>query len=101
MKFEFSAELWRWQGDAPAAWYFVTVPPEFAPELRELGKFLGNGWGMIPVQVQVGNTGWQTSLFPQAKDQTYLLPIKASVRKTKKLEVGDVVALKFEVVGQT
>jgi hypothetical protein len=98
MKLGFSGELWRWQGDAPAAWYFVTVPPDLALELRELGKFLGNGWGMIPVHVQIGNTNWKTSLFPQAKDQTYLLPIKASVRKAEKLEVGNMVSVQLEVV---
>jgi hypothetical protein len=98
MKLEFSGQLWRWQGDAPAAWHFVTVPSDFALELREVGQFLGNGWGMIRVQATIGKTTWKTSLFPQAKDQTYLLPIKASVRKAEKLEVGNMVSVQLEVI---
>jgi hypothetical protein len=101
MKFTFSGELWRWQGDAPVVWSFVTVPPNLALELRELGKFGGNGWGMIPVQAQIGNTAWKTSLFPQTKDKTYLLPIKASVRKAEKLKTGNVLHIRLEVMKTT
>jgi Domain of unknown function (DUF1905) len=96
MKLEFRGELWRWQGDAPAAWYFITVPIDLSLDLREVGKFLRLSMGMIPVQVQIGKTVWKTSLFPKAKEQTYLLPVKASVRKSEKLEVGVVVQVMLE-----
>jgi hypothetical protein len=101
MKLEFVGELWRWQGDAPAAWYFITVPIDLSLDLREVGKFLRLSMGMIPVQVQIGRTTWKTSLFPQAKEQTYLLPVKVSVRKSEKLEVGNAIQVALEVVVQT
>jgi hypothetical protein len=50
---------------------------------------------VIPVQVQIGKTKWQTSLFP--KDDLYLVPIKASVRKAENLEEGDNVTIRLEV----
>jgi hypothetical protein len=53
------------------------------------------GWGVIPAQVRIGNTEWQTSLFP--KDGRYLVPLKASVRKAEKLEEGDDVTVRLEV----
>jgi hypothetical protein len=68
--------------------------------LRQISKLLGNGWGMLPVQAQIGKTIWKTSLFPQAKDQTYLLPVKAAVRKAEQLEVGNLVAVTLEVVAK-
>ena len=42
---------------------------------------------MIPVTARIGRTTWTTSLFP--KDGGYIVPIKVSVRKADKLEVGD------------
>jgi uncharacterized protein DUF1905 len=53
------------------------------------------GWGMIPAKVQIGKTEWETSLF--AKDGLYIVPIKASVRKTENLEEGDTVTVRLEV----
>jgi hypothetical protein len=53
------------------------------------------GWGVIPVQVRIGKTKWTTSLFP--KDDRYLVPIKASIRKAEKLEEGDNVTLQLKV----
>jgi len=53
------------------------------------------GWGVIPVQVRIGKTEWQTSLFP--KDGRYLVPIKASVRKAETLEEGDEVTIWLKV----
>lgn len=96
MKLELQNELWRWQADAPAAWYFITIPQPQAELLREQGQFLKTGFGMIPVQVKIGKTTWKTSVFPQ--NQNYLIPIKASVRKAEKLETGKTVKLELEVM---
>jgi hypothetical protein len=43
--------------------------------------------GMIPVEVRVGETGWETTLFP--KDGRYIVPLKDSVRKAENLKEGD------------
>jgi hypothetical protein len=53
------------------------------------------GWGVIPVTAQIGDTSWQTSLFP--KDGRYLVPVKAQVRKAEALELGDVVTVNLIV----
>ena len=37
----------------------------------------------------IGNTSWQTSVFPSKDVAGYLLPIKASVRKAEKLAEND------------
>lgn len=43
--------------------------------------------------VRLGETEWTTSLFP--KDDRYLVPIRASVRKAENLESGDEVILRL------
>ena len=93
MNIEFSSEIWFWKGPAP--WFFVTVPAEQSRDLKAISEFVTYGWGVIPVHVRIGNTEWQTSLFP--KDGLYLVPIKASVRKAENLEEGDKVTIRLEV----
>jgi Domain of unknown function (DUF1905) len=93
MSLEFSGEIWEWRGPAP--WYFVTVPEEQSQVIKAVSKLVTYGWGVIPVRVQIGETTWKTSLFP--KDEAYLVPIKASVRKAESLEEGQTVTVQLEV----
>jgi hypothetical protein len=89
MNLEFSGVIWYWKGPAP--WYFVTVPEEQCLDLQAASSFVTYGWGMIPVTAQIGGTEWTTSLFP--KDGQYVVPLKADVRKSEKLQEGDTVAV--------
>lgn len=93
MIIEFDGKIWFWKGPAP--WFFVTVPEEQSVRLKAISGFVTYGWGVIPVHVRIGNTEWQTSLFP--KDGRYLVPIKASVRKAERLAKGDNVTVHLEV----
>jgi hypothetical protein len=93
MKLEFDGKIWFWKGPAP--WYFVTVPAEQSRDLKAVSGFVTYGWGVIPVHVRIGDTQWETSLFP--KDGLYLVPVKARVRKAENLEEGDNVTVHLEV----
>jgi hypothetical protein len=93
MNIEINGKIWYWRGPAP--WYFVTVPVQQSRDLKAIVGFVTYGWGMIPVSVRIGQTEWQTSLFP--KDGRYLVPIKASVRNAEKLKEGDTVTVRLEV----
>jgi hypothetical protein len=93
MNFEFTGIIFIWRGPAP--WFFVAVPEKESRDIKEISNVVTYGWGVIPVHVRIGNTEFQTSLFP--KDDRYLVPIKASVRKAEKLEEGDDVTIRLEV----
>jgi hypothetical protein len=93
MIIEFTGEIWFWRGPAP--WYFVTVPEEQSQNLKAISGFVTYGWGVIPVNVRIGSTKWQTSLFP--KNGRYIVPIKASVRVAEHLELGDEVTVWLRV----
>ncbi|MCK6579257.1 MAG: DUF1905 domain-containing protein [Anaerolineae bacterium] len=93
MNFEFDGTIWFWRGPAP--WYFVTIPEEYSRDLKAISSAVTYGWGVIPVVVQVGGTRWKTSLFP--KDDLYIVPIKAAVRKAERLDDGDEVTVWLEV----
>ncbi len=93
MNIEFNGTIWFWKGPAP--WYFVTVPEQQCYDLKAVSGIVTYGWGMIPVHVRIGNTEWTTSLFP--KDDRYIVPIKASVRKAEQLAEGDSVTIHLNV----
>jgi hypothetical protein len=93
MDFEFNGKILFWKGPAP--WFFVTVPEKESRALKAISGMVTYGWGVIPVHVRIGRTEWQTSLFP--KDERYLVPIKASVRKAENLDEGDEVTIRLEV----
>ncbi|MCO5189690.1 MAG: DUF1905 domain-containing protein [Anaerolineae bacterium] len=93
MNIEFEGTIFFWRGPAP--WYFVTIPEEQSLDIKAISKLVTYGWGVIPVTVRIGKTEWQTSLFP--KDERYLVPIKARVRKAETLAEGDSVNIQLEV----
>ncbi|MBZ0287528.1 MAG: DUF1905 domain-containing protein [Anaerolineae bacterium] len=93
MNIEFTGTIIFWKGPDP--WFFVSVPEEQSHDLKAISGFVTYGWGVIPVRVRIGKTEWQTSLFP--KDDRYLVPIKASVRKAEHLEEGDTVTIQLDV----
>jgi hypothetical protein len=90
---EFVSELWYWRGPAP--YHFVTVPEEASADLRALSPIVSYGWGVIPVTVRIGETEWETSLFP--KDGRYAVPIKDAVRHAEGLADGDMVTVKLAI----
>jgi len=50
---------------------------------------------MIPVVTQIGDFAFKTSLFP--KGDTYLLPLKADVRRKTNITVGDLIAVEMTI----
>lgn len=95
LELTFEAEVIHWRGPSP--FFFAPLPPAQADELERISRVVSYGWGMIPVEASIQGVGFRTSLFP--RDGTYLLPIKAAVRKTTGLTAGDrvLVALTVEV----
>ena len=93
MLIEFTGKIWFWKGPAP--WFFITIPAKQSQDIKAVSNLVTYGWGVIPVDVQIGKTKFKTSLFP--KDGRYLVPIKASVRKAEKIDKGDKVTIQLEV----
>jgi hypothetical protein len=46
------------------------------------------GWGSVRVTAKIGSTKWTTSIFPDKALGTFLLPLKAQVRKAEDLFDG-------------
>jgi hypothetical protein len=94
MRARFTAKVWVWPGDK-AAWRFVTVPKVESEKLRKTIQ-LKRGFGSIRVSAKIGKTSWDTSIFPDSQSGTYLLPVKAPVRRAEGLDDGDPVDVRID-----
>lgn len=93
--YSFTAELWEWE--AQASWFFVSLPESVADDIDEQFGHTAAGFGSIKVKVAVGATRWATSIFPDSKRGTFVLPVKKAVRVAEGLEVGDPVEIELHI----
>ncbi|MDL2237419.1 DUF1905 domain-containing protein [Christensenellaceae bacterium OttesenSCG-928-K19] len=87
VQYTFSAKVWY------SEWYFVSLPKTLASEIREAVGRLEEGWGRLKVTAKTGNSSWKTAIWFDTKHQTYLLPIKAEIRKKEKITADDEVEI--------
>ena len=91
------AKVWKYTGKG--AWYFVSLAKDLGDTMKsEFGR--NRGWGSVPVTVRVGTSTWATSIFPDTKTHTYLLPIRADIRKKQNILEDDVIEIEYRVRGR-
>lgn len=86
LNFTFHAEIFLWSGDS--AWHFMALPTDIADEIEDSATLRG-GFGSIKVLVTIGDSSWNTSIFPDRKRKTFILPIKREIRRAENLTEGD------------
>ena len=87
IKYEFIAKVWNYSSTGgTCGWYIACLPKEMSKEIRENLKFLEEGWGRLKMTAKIGNSQWVTAIWFDTKLQTYLLPVKAEIRKKEKIE---------------
>ena len=96
MEWTFEGPMVYWRGPAP--FYFVALPADVVGDLAPVANELTYGWGCIPVDVTIGDTDFETSLFP--KDGGFLLPVKVAVRRAEDVDEGDLVPVRMAVAGR-
>jgi hypothetical protein len=94
--YAFDATVWEHEGDG--AWHFVSVPPDVADEIAERTEGRTGGFGSVRVEVTIGRSTWRTSLFPDARRGTYVLPVKKAIRTAESLADGSRAAVRVDVL---
>jgi len=84
--YRFFSEPWKYVGQG--GWIFVSLPKKLSNEIRTAFKRDEAGWGRLTATAKIGNTEWKTAIWFDTKVNTYLLPLKAAIRKKEKVEVG-------------
>lgn len=93
--YSFKAKVWIYSGPTP--WHFVTLPKKLAAEIKAFHGGLAKSFGTIRVGAKIGRTTWKTSVFSDTKSGSYVLPLKADVRKKEKLTAGKTVVVMLEI----
>lgn len=95
MKYSFLAEIWLWEGQG--AWHFLTLPGDISAEIKEAFGTGRPGFGSIRVTATIKDHIWKTSIFPDSKSGSYLLPVKAEIRKKANISAGDQVEVNLDL----
>jgi hypothetical protein len=100
----FSAPLQIWTNESESSSVgFVILPPDAAEAVAghelarrlELGK--RRGFGSVKVTARVGESTWDTSVFPQKGRESWFMAVKVAVRRAEGLAEGDEIAVELEL----
>jgi hypothetical protein len=94
--YKVKAKVWLYPG--MAGWQFATIPKKESKIINQTYGALKKGWGSLPVNVTIGKTKWKTSIFPDKKTSSYLLPLKAEVRKKENIKLGNTLVIILEII---
>ena len=90
VKYEFSARAYQYSSSKEmCGWAFVSLPKELSREIRENYKYLEECWGRMKVTAKLANSEWKTAIWFDTKQDTYLLPLKAKIRKQENVVLGE------------
>ncbi|MCK9426469.1 MAG: DUF1905 domain-containing protein [Ignavibacteriaceae bacterium] len=90
------AKVWLYQGFG--GWHFMNISTKQSSMIRTLYGIEARPFGSIPVSVTIGKTQWKTSLFPDKKSKSYLLAIKADVRRKEHIASGDTIIAQVQIL---
>jgi len=95
IRYEFECTLFRWAARREL-WVFARVPAEISEEIHDMPLPRG-GFDSVKITASLGSSRWQTSIFPES-DGTYVLAVKAEIRRREGVELGDTVRVGVEPV---
>lgn len=89
-------KIFLWSGEM-ASWHFLPITKKYGVEIKEIFGKSARGFGSIPVEVTIGKSIWKTSIFPDKHSGSYILPLKAKVRKAEDIESGEKIKFSIEI----
>ncbi len=100
LTYKFKTKLWFYGGKA--GWFFATLPPDYAKEIDEIVNPLAKkGFGSLKVAATCRGVKWDTSIFPDKKSSSYLLPVKRDVRNKVGVSEGDTLDITLKLIDIT
>jgi hypothetical protein len=86
VKYDFIATPWQTIG--PGSWTFVSLPKSIENEIRDNFKSEEEGWGRLKATAKIGKTQWKTAIWFDTKMNTFLLPLKAEIKKRENIQIN-------------
>lgn len=89
--FSVKAKVWRWPGDM--GWHFISLDNKTSEIIRKSFPK-----GFVKIKARIGESEWNTSLFPHTETKIYLLAIKKSIRQREGIVEGENIAVNFTIL---
>jgi len=89
IRYEFAATVWQYS--LAGGWHFVSLPTDIAKEIRAHLGWQEEGGGRLKARAKIGNSEWDTAIWFDTKQKTYLLPLKSIIRKKEKIHAGQAI----------
>ncbi|WP_448238385.1 DUF1905 domain-containing protein [Microbacterium paulum] len=96
MQIEFEGEIFRWQS-REQEWIFVALPAPLSAEIAEIPR-PRRGFGSVRIEARIGLSTWRTSIFPDAAQGAYVLPLKRAVREAEGIGAEGIVSVCLDVL---
>ncbi|AXJ10247.1 DUF1905 domain-containing protein [Arthrobacter sp. PM3] len=93
--YSFRGELWHYP--EASGWHFITLPRDLADELGDAAAPFAKAFGSVKVTASIARQRWSTSLFPDSRSGSYLLPVKKAIRTAAHIRAGDEVDVELEL----
>lgn len=86
VKYQFTAKVYQYSSSVEIpGWTIVSLPKEMSIEIRDNFKKFEEGWGRMKVTARIGISEWRTSIWFDTKQEIYMLPLKAEIRKKENI----------------
>jgi len=95
-RYKVTSRVVLWPG-AQGAWHFAHVDKKQSALIKKRDGGPRRGFGGIRVAVTLGKTKWETSIFPDSHSGTYLLPLKAAVRRAEGIAADDTIVFTLDI----
>jgi hypothetical protein len=95
---DFEAPVWLWRSEGATSWHFITLPFDTTDAIDDITSDATRGFGSVRVKATIGRTTWATSIFPSKEQMSFILPVKAAVRKAESLAAGSAAQVRLELV---
>ena len=87
-----------WPSSKPdGGWHHLIIGGRTAMEIRYAALGRTGGFGSIKVRARIGQTEWQTSLFPHRDSGGLMILLKAEVRRRESIAAGKRVELTLSI----
>ena len=100
-----TGEVWLWTSATSAgSWHFLSIDGAAGEAIaaheaiRRLEFGRGRGFGSVKVRARVGESVWNTSVFPSSEAGGFILPLKAAIRKAEGIAQGSEVTAELELL---
>ncbi len=86
--YDFKSKVAVMQGKR-ADYFYLALPSDISAHIRHFTSHIHRGFKSLKVIAQIGESAWESSIFPSTREPTFFLLLNKKIRTSEKLSEGD------------